>query len=156
MEIFQSAKDPLPFFSSMFRSKQQTMDVLRNPPQRDCTLSGSADRQLSLYRWFLMNHSTISLWWRMTGWLRLWVWYLCSRAPPLCGLTSQVKCPCNGVCFVNHLRVLLCKEGCAQVWCMLCWYKLGTAQTQWSAWYVLPIPVTIVTASQIPVQVICW
>ncbi len=80
-------------YASLFRSKRQTTAVLRSPPQLACISSGSVDLHLRLSHCSLMSQSTISPSWRTTRWPRLWVWCPCSRAPPPCGLTSQVKSP---------------------------------------------------------------
>lgn len=131
------------FFSVMTlflfcRSKQQIMAVLRNHPPLGSTLSGSVVLHLLLCRCSSTSPSTTSLSWRMTRWLRLWVWSLCGSTLLPCGLTLQVKPPLDE----DELVVCVVWGRMIQALCLLCivyvkrpsdpWFvMLSPSQAQW-------------------------
>lgn len=98
--------------SCLSRSKRQTTDVPRGRPQPAFTSSGSVGLPPPQPRCSLTSRSTTSQSWKTTRWLRLWVWCPCSKAPPPCGLTSQVSSPCRRAPPSNQRKASV-------VWCEL-------------------------------------
>lgn len=116
--------------SCPFRSKRQTTDVLRSRPQLAFTSNGSVGLLPPRSRCSLTSRSTISPSWKMTRWLRSWVWCPCSRALPPCGLTSQVNSPCRWAPSISQWRAR----------CGVSWGYPGSVHGMcwgWQCWRVL-------------------
>lgn len=102
------------------RSKPRTTVAPRSRPRPGFTSSGFAVLLHCRCRCCSMSPSIISPSWRTTRWLRLWAWFPCSRAPPSCGLTSQVKLPTGDGETQSVEGFLQDKAGCVWARCMVC------------------------------------